>query len=55
MLLGNKALIFNYGRAMLALFLDFRNTKAGVSKDDCKNEAAIAENSPRQVAQSRHA
>ena len=50
MLLGNKALIFNYGRAMLVLFLDFRNTKAGVSKDDCKNEAAIAENSPRQVA-----
>ena len=50
MLLGNKALIFNYGRAKLALFLDFRNTKAGICKDDCKNEAAIAENSPRQVA-----
>ena len=50
MLLGNKAIIFNYGRAKLALFLDFRNTETGVSKDDCKNEAAIAENSPRQVA-----
>ena len=50
MLFGNKALIFGYDRTITLLFFDFRNTKAGVSKDDCKNEAAIAENGPRQVA-----
>ena len=50
MLLGNKALIFNYGRAKLALFLDFRNTKSSITEYDCKNEAAIAENGPRKVA-----
>ena len=50
MLLVNKALIFGCDRAITVLFFDFRNTEASVSKDDCKNEAAIAENSPRQVA-----
>lgn len=32
------------------LFLDFSNTKSGITEDDCKNEAAVAEDGPRQVA-----